>query len=235
MSSRARRLSLRVESGQGVIVTIPRGFSPQRVPAFIARHRQWIEARLAEAAQRTPERFRQWPPEQLALPAVDLVLELSYAARSDRDARHAAAPTAGNLGRTRQLRVKADSADRAAVVGELRLALKALARQYFCVRLEMLAERHGLTYQRIQIRGQRTRWGSCSSTGTISLNYKLLFLSPELVDYVLLHELAHTRHLNHSPAFWRQLITMLPDARQRDAMLDQAGREVPPWMELKAG
>ncbi len=96
----------------------------------------------------------------------------------------------------------------------------------------MLAEEHDMIYRRVQIRGQRTRWGSCSSTGTISLNYKLLFLSPGLVDYVLVHELAHTRHMDHSPAFWRQLQSMRADARQQDDQLRLAGRDVPPWLEL---
>ncbi len=224
---------MRVEPGQGVIVTIPRGVSQALIPDFLARHRAWIEARLAEAESQIPERFRQWPPQRLSLPAIDLVLELSFAAAAE-NGKASKAEAAGNLGRTRPLVIKADSADRTAVVAELQLALKSLARQYFPVRLGMLAEQHGLSFKRVQIRGQRTRWGSCSSTGTISLNYKLLFLSPELVDYVLLHELAHTRHMNHSKAFWRKLSFMLPDARQYDAMLSRAGREVPPWIQLEA-
>ena len=216
-------------------MTIPRGVSRQQIPAFVARHRQWIESRLAESVRQTPERFRQWPPRQLDLPAIDRVLELSFGGQGSGKPENGTEPTAGNVGRTQALQLEADSEDRAAVVAELQVALKVLARQYFPVRLGMLAERHALSYQRVQIRGQRTRWGSCSSRGTISLNYKLLFLSPALVDYVLLHELAHTRQMDHSPAFWRQLTSMLADARQLDKMLAQAGREVPPWMDLHSG
>lgn len=230
-------MSLCVEPGRGLIVTVPRGVSHRQVPAFVARHRQWVEARLAESERQLPERYRHWPPQQLLLPAIDRVLELSFAEGvSDAgDAASGCRPTAGNVGRTQVVHLNTSPADRTAVVKALQQVLKDLARHFFPVRLGMLADRHDLSYERVQIRGQRTRWGSCSSRGTISLNFKLLFLSPALVDYVLLHELAHTRHMNHSPAFWRQLTSMLDDARRLDGMLRDAGREVPPWMDLHSG
>ena len=84
----------------------------------------------------------------------------------------------------------------------------------------------------MQVRGQRSVWGSYSSTGTLSLNYKILFLPPELADYVMLHELAHTGVLDHSPAFWSLLETYYPGARQADQRLSNAVRDVPPWLEL---
>lgn len=139
-------------------------------------------------------------------------------------------PVSGNIGKQMTVCLMSSPVERSAVATELAVVIKALARQYLPVRLAMLAEQHGISYQRVQIRGQRTRWGSCSSTGTISLNYKLLFLSPTLVDYVLLHELAHTRHLNHSPAFWRYLQSMQANARQQDDQLKHAGQDVPPWL-----
>jgi len=66
----------------------------------------------------------------------------------------------------------------------------------------------------------------------LSLNYKLVFINPHIVDYVLLHELAHTRHLDHSAAFWRFLDGLKPNARQLDRQLKEAGSQVPPWLEL---
>lgn len=232
ISARARRLSLRVDRGKGLIVTIPKGVSTRQVPSFVARNRQWVERQLAELERDTPERFRQWPPQSLVLPAIDLVLELSFGPIALRD--YAAKPFAssGNMGRVRTLSLQVDPDSRSAVVDELTLELKRLARLYFPVRLELLAKQHDLAFGKVQIRGQRTRWGSCSSRGTISLNYKLLFLSPALVDYVLRHELAHTRHLDHSPAFWRQLVSMQSDALQMDEQLSQCSREIPPWVDL---
>lgn len=228
VSSRARRVSLKVEPGRGLIVTIPRRFARRDVPAVVEQHRAWIEKTRSEARLAVPERFRQWPPETLVLPAIGQVLELSFqfAAAS---LKPVVSMESGNVGKRIPVILGCTADDMKMGVNELQGVLKNLARQYLPIRLAMLADAHGLVYQRTQIRGQRTRWGSCSSTGTISLNYKLLFLSPGLVDYVLLHELAHTLHMNHSPDFWHQLQSMLPNARQMDACLKQAGKEVPPW------
>lgn len=234
VSPRARRLSLRVEPGRGVIVTIPRGVSRNEVPGFVARHRGWLDDRLKDSERQTPERFRQWPPQQLPLPAIDMSVIVETAVAGNTVEQHKPQHS-GTLPRQIVHRLQCDSEDRQAVAHELARVLKALAAEYLPVRLQMLAEQHQLQYKRVQIRGQRTRWGSCSSRGTISLNFKLLFLSPELVDYVLRHELAHTRHLNHSAAFWRQLLGMQADARELDARLTHSMAQVPPWFNLVSG
>ena len=79
---------------------------------------------------------------------------------------------------------------------------KTEARKRIISQTGQLAEQHGFTYNKVSIRNQRTRWGSCSAKGNISLNMKLVALPPELVDYVILHELVHTRVHNHSRKFW---------------------------------
>lgn len=78
-------------------------------------------------------------------------------------------------------------------------------------RLRDLAEKHGFTYTRVTIRRQKGRWGSCSSKGTISLNIKLARLPDDLQDYVMLHELVHTRVQNHSREFWKELGKVLAE------------------------
>ncbi|MFH1651207.1 MAG: YgjP-like metallopeptidase domain-containing protein [Chloroflexota bacterium] len=79
------------------------------------------------------------------------------------------------------------------------------ARKQLTSRLSRLAAEHGFTFNRVSIRRQRTRWGSCSRSGNISLNIKLTLLPEDLVDYVLLHELVHTRIPDHSKRFWAEL------------------------------
>jgi len=93
--------------------------------------------------------------------------------------------------------------------------LRAEARRVIVARVAELAERHRFRYGRIFVRAQRTRWGSCSSRGNLSFNFRLILVPPEILDYVILHELAHLRVPNHSARFWRLVETLCPDYRSR--------------------
>ena len=88
--------------------------------------------------------------------------------------------------------------------------LKDLATKELTARVQELAAHHGLCVKRITIRNQRSRWGSCSQRGVIALNWRLI-QTPEFVrDYIVLHELAHLREMNHSPRFWREVARLCP-------------------------
>ncbi len=89
------------------------------------------------------------------------------------------------------------------------------ARRLATERLDYFTELYGLTYNRLSVRDQKTRWGSCSSKGNLNFNYRIVFLPPHLLDYIIVHELCHRKHLNHGPRFWRLMERSLPDARSR--------------------
>jgi len=93
------------------------------------------------------------------------------------------------------------------------------ARSYLVARLKDLASLHGFEYSKVSVRNQKTRWGSCSADNNISLNIKLVCLPKHLADYVILHELVHTKIKNHSPSFWRFLNDYVPDAKKIDRAL----------------
>lgn len=92
--------------------------------------------------------------------------------------------------------------------------LRREASRYLPKRLLFFADKFGYRYERVRLTFAKSRWGSCSASGTISLNIALMTLPDKLCDYVLLHELAHTKQMNHSSDFWRQLESTLPDARK---------------------
>lgn len=88
------------------------------------------------------------------------------------------------------------------------------------VRMEPFVRTLGVEPKRISIRAQRTRWGSCSSQGTVCLNWRLLLLPPDLCDYILVHELCHLRYLDHSPNFWALVESVFPDYAEREDRLE---------------
>ncbi len=103
------------------------------------------------------------------------------------------------------------------------------------VRLQAAATRYGFRCEQVSIRHQRSRWGSCSPRGAISLNLRLLFLRPELLDYVLLHELCHTRELNHSERFWALLRSLDPECDTHRRETREAWRALPRWLRTQDG
>jgi len=88
-------------------------------------------------------------------------------------------------------------------------------------RLNELSEQHGFSYNKVFMRNQKTRWGSCSAKNNISLNMKLVRLPDEMIEYVLLHELVHTRIKNHTNEFWTELNRLLGDAKKMDRRLNE--------------
>ena len=100
-------------------------------------------------------------------------------------------------------------------------ALRAQAKAYLPRRLKSLADQYQFTYQKLRLSSAGTRWGSCSSEGTISLNIWLMQLPFELIDYVILHELCHTRHMNHSASFWELLFEHCPNYKELRRRLKQ--------------
>jgi predicted metal-dependent hydrolase len=220
-SRRARRLAIRVFHTGRVEVVVPRRTSQRAVAQFLDGHREWIESKLAHARRHAaaPEPF---PPRRIELSAFGLSWRVHLAGGSDRVRARAIAPGI--------LALVGDSSDARLVQRALRAWLAQEARALLGPALAECARDMGVAYRRIAIRRQRTRWGSCSTRGTISLNGCLLFQTQQVMRYLLVHELVHTRHMNHSRAFWEEVARHCPEHPRLDAELLDGWRRVPSWV-----
>ncbi|MDH3531439.1 MAG: M48 family metallopeptidase [Gammaproteobacteria bacterium] len=222
ISGRARRLSIKVYPRGRVEVVVPRRTRPHEVQNFVAEHREWIaDARASFARQHAPEPFAL--PGLIELPSIEQRYRVSYE-------RQRAAKAVRYRCRNNLVLLSGRTSDERKCVAALKRWLAALAKDEFAPRLQALAALTGNPYQRLQVRGQRTCWGSHSSSGTISINYCLLFLEPALVRYLMIHELCHARHMNHSRRYWRLVAEFEPDYRRLDKQLSEAWRQVPVWL-----
>lgn len=109
---------------------------------------------------------------------------------------------------------------------ELEKVYRKKARQQLEARAAYFAGLMGVTYNRITIRAARTRWGSCSAQGNLNFHWKLILMPPEVLDYVVVHELAHRKEMNHSARFWAEVEKVLPDYKRRRKWLKEYGGQV---------
>jgi predicted metal-dependent hydrolase len=223
-SSRAKRLSIKVYPRGRVEVVAPRRASVRAIDAFVAENHEWIaSAKRSFAAHFTPASFVL--PDIIRLPAVDRQVIVSYRPGDGSGTvrfrfSHGILTLSGNTG------------DEDACVKAIQRWLASVAKREFSPRLAELSALTGLSYSRMHVRMQRSCWGSRSSSGTISLNLCLLFVAPELLRYLLIHELSHGRHMNHSKRFWQLVGRHEPRYRQLDRQLGEAWKVVPPWLGI---
>jgi predicted metal-dependent hydrolase len=222
VSRRARRMSVRVYPGGRVEVVVPPGVPPVTVQRFVGTHSQWI-ARRVEDLSAVGAPMTAGPPSDIQVPAIGRTFKVAYEHTRSTSIR----PQLFDDG---VLRIFGPIHDEAAIASALRQWLSDLAYDELGAQLKVVARELGLSFSRIQIRRQRTRWGSCSATGTISLNVCLMFLDPAVVRYLFVHELCHTRHMNHSPRFWALVEHHEPDYRRLDRELLKGWQSVPAWM-----
>ncbi len=225
LSSRAKYVRLRILPGGELELVLPRHVDLAEGEAFLRSRVDWVERTRQRMGGPDGDRRLacREAPRRLCLAATAETWRVRYVRCAGSRAR------LEEMG-TGQLQIAGGEDDLAATRGLLREWLKRHARRVLPEWLEAVSRRTGLGYQRVTVRLQKTRWGSCSSRRNINLNAKLLFLPREQVEYVLLHELCHTRELNHSPAFWSLVQGHMPRARELDRKLRHAGRHVPPWI-----
>lgn len=194
-SQRARRVRVTVDPARGIEVVLPRRASEREAAAAIQELRPWIERRIQELAR----------------------------ARSAVAARGEQVPYLGALlrlvGEPGRTRVHRRGSELLVPVGEARAPAlerwyRRAARAEIAPRLQRACAQTGSSYTTLTIRGQRTRWASCSPSGAMSFNWRLLLAPEEVLDYVVWHEVCHLEVMDHSPRFWALLARYCPGYRE---------------------
>jgi predicted metal-dependent hydrolase len=197
-------------------VVVPRGVAPNVVKAFVARNTSWIDRKVAEMGR-------------IAGPALQMPESVEFAATGER-IRVQWRQSSERSWRQEQNLLIVEAKDLAAAYVVLREWLLSAARDRLVPMIAALAQQLGCSLTGVIIRRQRTRWGSCSSRGSVSLNCALMFMQPEVVRYLMIHELSHLAQMNHSERFWRTVEHHEPNYRALDRQLTAGWRGVPAWV-----
>lgn len=223
-SGRAKRLSIKVFPRGRVEVVVPKRTPAADVREFVEAHGDWIRrARASFAAEHPPEPFAL--PVSIQLPGIDR----RFCVRYERDD---GSTTVRYRVRGNTVVLSGCTRDEALCAGALKRWLVALGKKEMLPLLRRLSVETNNSFKNMHVRGQKTCWGSHSSTGTISLNYCLMFLDPRHLRYVMIHELCHAMHMNHSQRFWRLVAQFEPSYRTLDKDLNSCWKRIPTWVGI---
>ena len=221
VSPRARNIKIQVYPHGGVEIVAPKRARSKDIEAFVAEHRDWIAKTRSKFNElRSPE-----PPlpASIHLKAIDEVVNIHYQKGSQARVTH----------KRGLLTLTAVELNPANCWPLLQKWLKQTGRSRLVNETIEIGQAIGLEPKRVHIRLQRTRWGSCSSSGTISLNAAVLLRPPEEMRYVIVHELCHLQHMNHSKRYWRLVEEHIPRYRVIEQSLDAAWQTSPLWVVSK--
>ncbi|MCH6257301.1 M48 family metallopeptidase [Puniceicoccaceae bacterium K14] len=210
-NSRARHYLVRVDTTGAIILTIPSRGTKKEALEFANEHGEWLR-------QKQQETIAQKEQSKLCDGSKVLLAGEWETLKITKD-RGRPVLTLGVLSSY----IADETSDHRWSLSEL---MKNEAKRWFPDRVKGLATNHNIAFERVVVRGQKTRWGSCSSSGTISLNWKLVQAPVWVRDYVIVHELMHVREMNHSDRFWRLVENAFPAYKEAEKWLDDNSR----WM-----
>ena len=216
-SRRARRPSMWMDPAAGLVVTVPVGFDADEAAAFLMRHQRWVLRWIARLERRWQGRPKRWPyGERLLYRGEPLTVRV----------------IAGRAGKVELVGSEIVVATRSPGVDGARRVLtrwlKQHALQTLTERAEILGVMMGLVPKRVYVRALRSKWGSCWPGGSLSFSFHLIMAPPDVLDYVVVHELAHLKERNHSTRFWSLVAVYHPDYKMRRAWLRLHG----PWLAV---
>lgn len=209
-----RTMAVQIKSDGRVILRAPLGAKEQMIDQFIQNHALWVFGNYRKILNQKKETqaFAWKDGEVLSIRGVPKRLRITVVEGLRKD-KVTESDTCLEIltGDSSQGRIKELAAG----------WMKAAAKEVFSTRTAMWAERMGVTYTKITVRNQSSRWGSCSVKGSLNFNWKLMMVSQAVLDYVIVHELAHRKEMNHSKRFWNVVGQAMPDYEDQRRLLKE--------------
>lgn len=219
-SSRAKNISITV-SMDGVTVTAPGFISENEIIAFVEKKKKWISQKVsnyAELKNCKPKETEFVSGESLKFQGDDFLLQvLEYEGKTTK------AGLRGDRFVVHLNRSLPSDARREEIQDKLEKLYRDKAREAVLERLEYFKFKLGVEYKCIRIKDQKTRWGSCSKNGNLNFNWKIVIAPSDIIDYIVVHELCHLLHMNHSKEFWEAVASQIPDYKDRKRWLKENG------------
>ena len=207
---RSRSIKIRIEPDGEVVVVTPKFVSKRKINKFVERSEAWINQHLTKLKQR--KSFGETENELMIFgKKYQKIIELNQLNKI------------GVKITENKIVINPIENSSEKVSNEITRFLKSTAEKYILPRTKQLAEKMILKFNRVSLRQQKTRWGSCSSKKNLNFNWRLVHCSPQVIDYVIIHELAHLAHMNHSQKFWKFVEIFDPEYRKHRGWLKRHG------------
>lgn len=217
-SNRAKRPSIRISVQHGLQVVVPKRFNLKYIDRLLSQNQQWI---LNQLAKHPANIGVSTLPEYVALIGINEHWLINYQNVDD-----IKKLTTG----LSQVTIQCELNDQQQAMALLRPWLLKKAKRHFTIMLDQLSTELGLPYKKLSVRGQKTRWGSCSSAKNINLNFKLLFVAEDIIRYVMVHELCHTQFMDHSAQFWQLVAEHDINYIEHRRVLSVYAKKIPCWL-----
>lgn len=217
-SSRARLVWLRIKPQVGLTVTIPRNYQIKQIPAFLKTNSAWILRHLAKYEKESKEAPETQTPNMDSISYLGNRLTITTV-HNQRDLPSIKLES-------NKLIINLDDSGKQTTYPALERWMKEQSVRLIVQKVKQFSSLIGVVFNRIMIRDQRSRWGSCSHLKNLSFNWRLIMTPEPVMDYVVIHELCHLKEMNHSAAFWALVTQFCPQWRERRKWLNKHSKEL---------